>query len=368
MKTYCKNIDITDPTAIERWVDICVSDPRKRHRQSFIRLMHRYGDAHNIAVEIAKRIKERNLRLPPIQHKKAKDKSSGKERNLGIESAMQQCMDYVAVYALMPMLRAKVGTYQCASVPNRGQIYGKRALEKWIRRDVSGTKYYDKMDVKHCYESVDHEVVRRLLERDIGKNPNLIWFVMELVKSYGNGLSIGSFLSQWLCNYIMSYAYHYASENIYKERRGKRKNLVSHVLFFMDDIIIFGSSRRDLKMASKKLTKYMESELGLRIKPNHHVKTTDVEPPDMMGFVVGRKRTTIRARIFKRARRVLLRCWRKLAAGKKIDLKSAQRVISYAGYFRHTDSTKISEKLKLRTVNKAARQTVSNHAKGGARC
>lgn len=364
MRTYCKDIDITDPTAIEKWVDICVSDPRKKHRNGFVRLMDRYGDAHGIAVEITKRIKARNLDLPPIQHREARDKSSGKIRNLGIESAMQQCMDYVAVYALMPMLKAKVGTYQCASVPNRGQVYGKRSLEKWIRRDHKGTKYYDKMDIKHCYESIDHEVVRRLLKRDIGKNPTLVWFTMELVKTYDKGLSIGSYLSQWLCNYIMSYAYHYVSESLCKERRGKRMPLVHHVLMFMDDIILFGSSKRDLKVASKALAKYFKTNLGLTVKPNHHAKQTELEPPDMMGFVVGRKRTTIRARIFKRARRVLLRARRKLLRGRRMPIEMARKIVSYAGYFKHTDSFMISKKLHLAELKKAAQKVVSDFQKG----
>ena len=117
-------------------------------------MLARHGGAHGIAVEITERIKARDLALPPIHYRDRVDKSSGKLRRLGIESAMQQCMNYVAVYALMPMLKAKVGPFQCASIPERGQVYGKKVLEKWIRKDPKGTKYYDKMDVRHCFESI----------------------------------------------------------------------------------------------------------------------------------------------------------------------------------------------------------------------
>ena len=117
----------------------------------------------------------------------------------------------------------------------------------------------------------------------------LIWFVLALVGSYEHGLSIGSFLSQWLCNYVMSYAYHYASEQLYKERRGKRQNLIAHILMFMDDVYITGPSKRDLKMASKLFEEYLFKQLGLTIKPAHHIKQTAKEPPDMMGFVVGKE-------------------------------------------------------------------------------
>ncbi len=365
IKTYCKNIDITNPDVIEPWVHLCITDPKKRNRPGFKRLVDKYGGAHGIAVEITERIKARDLALPPIHYRNRVDKSSGKLRRLGIESAMQQCMNYVAVYALMPMLKAKVGQFQCASIPERGQIYGKKVLEKWIRKDPKGTKYYDKMDVRHCFESIKCRTVRKLLERDIRKNPTLIWFVCALVDTYEDGLSIGSFLSQWLCNYVMSYAYHYATEQLYKVRRGKRKNLVTHLLMFMDDVYMTSGSKRDLKMAGKQFEEYLLTHLGLCIKPDHHIKETAKEPPDMMGFVVSIECTTIRARTFVRARRALIRAWRRMQAGLCIYIQNARRIVSYRGYFKHTNSQKVAATLHLKEVFRTARKTISNFSKRG---
>lgn len=327
-------------------------------------MLARHGGAHGIAVEITERIKARDLALPPIHYRDRVDKSSGKLRRLGIESAMQQCMNYVAVYALMPMLKAKVGPFQCASIPERGQVYGKKVLEKWVRKDPKGTKYYDKMDVRHCFESIGHRTIRKLLGRDIRKNPTLIWFVLALIGTYEEGLSIGSFLSQWLCNYVISYAYHFATERLYKTRRGKRQNLVTHILVFMDDIIIFAASKHNAKAAGKALEEYMLTQLGLHIKPNHNLKQTAKEPPDMMGYVVSKECTTIRARTFVRARRALLRAWRRMVAGLPIYLQNARRLVSYRGYFKHTNSRNIARALHLKEVHRAARKVISKFAKG----
>ena len=364
MKTYCKGIDITNPDTITPWVALCITDPKRQHRPGFHRLLNKYKDAHGIAVEITERIKARDLNLPPIQYRNRVDKSSGKDRRLGIESAMQQCMDYVAVFALMPMLKAKTGVFQCASIPGRGQIYGKNVLEKWIRKDPHGTKYYDKMDVRHCFENIKLRTVHRLLNRDIRKNPTLIWFVLALIGTFEEGLSIGSFLSQWLCNYVMSYAYHYTTEQLYKVRRGKRQNLVAHCLMFMDDVILFAASKRDLKIAVKSLEEYLHTFLGLEIKPNHHTKRTEKEPPDMMGFVVSRECTTIRARTFVRARRALIRAWRRMQQRLPIYLANAQRIVSYRGYFKHTNSRSVALALHLKEVFRAAKKSISRYAKG----
>ena len=364
MKTYCKGIDITNPDVIAPWVNLCITDPKRRRRPGFHRLLDKYKDAHGIAVEITERIKARDLNLAPIQYRNRIDKSSGKMRRLGVESAMQQCMDYVAVFALMPMLQAKTGVFQCASVPGRGQIYGKHVLEKWIRKDPHGTKYYDKMDVRHCFQSISSHTICKLLSRDIHKNPTLIWFILELIGTFEEGLSIGSFLSQWLCNYVMSYAYHFVTEKLYKTRRDERRNLITHCLMFMDDVILFASSKRDLKMAVKAFEDYLHSFLGLEIKPNHHIKPTSQEPPDMMGFVVSRECTTIRARTFVRARRALIRAWRRMQLHLPIYLANAQRIVSYRGYFKHTNSRSVELALHLKEVFRAAKKSISKYAKG----
>lgn len=238
MKTYCKDIDITDPEQIEPFIALCFAG--KTGRRNFQRLAMRYSNLtqgqideavrkhdngvfapaiKGVAVEIAARIRRRSLDLLPIRYYERADESNGKIRLIGVESTLQQCMDYVAVWALMPLFRAKIGRYQCASIPGRGQVDGKRAIERFIRRkDPHGTKskYFVKMDVRHCYQNLTRRAVMRRLRRDVHKNHVLLWFVDALLSTFQHGFSIGSFLSQFLCNYMLSYAYHFATEQLYK--------------------------------------------------------------------------------------------------------------------------------------------------------
>ena len=65
-----------------------------------------------------------------------------------------------------------------------------------------------------------------------------------LIATYGDvGICIGSYLSQHLANYYLSYAYHYIEDNCFYTRRGKRINSIDHKLFYMDDIILFSSNK-----------------------------------------------------------------------------------------------------------------------------
>ena len=83
----------------------------------------------------------------------------------------------------------------------------------------------------------------RFLRKQV-KNDDLLYLVETLIASYKQGLSIGSYLSQWLCNYYLSFAYHYAQQKLFKvqKRRGqeKRTRLFYKIIFYMDDILILG--------------------------------------------------------------------------------------------------------------------------------
>ena len=132
---------------------------------------------------------------------------------------------------------------------------------------------------------------------------------------------------------------------------------------FMDDILFIGAAFKDVKKAARLFCAYLREELGLEIKPIWHVKALAKEPIDIMGFVIRRDRTTVRARIFVRARRQFLRAWAYLETGGYITIKAARRIISYRGYFSHTDSVGISAKLHIVEVSRAASNVISAAAR-----
>lgn len=92
-----------------------------------------------------------------------------KERNLEIESYEHQIFDHLADLGLQELFEKKFGTWQCASIKGRGQLYTKKGVEKWIRTDPQGTKVAIQCDVRKCYQNIDIDVLIAMLERDIHK-------------------------------------------------------------------------------------------------------------------------------------------------------------------------------------------------------
>lgn len=267
-------------------------------------------------------------------------------------------VDYIAVNSLKNMFLAKIGHYQCASLKFKGQLFGKQAIETWIRTNPKKCKWIFKADIKKFYPSVSHDILKNYLKRDI-KNKDILFLVYRLIDSYEEGLCIGSYLSQYLANYYLSYAYHYVTEMLYSERRGKRQNLVSHALFYMDDIILLSSNKKHLKKASMMLERYLNDKLGLSLKSTYQLFPLDSRPIDMMGYKIWTYKTTVRKRIFKNANKVFIR-----NKGKdEISLEDSYKAVSYYGYFKHTYSKKYIKKVKLDKTLKNAKEVISNESK-----
>lgn len=377
MKKYCKNVDITDRTLISESVYQCLADKLRRRdtlrllssvtifspEQIYYLLKRGGAAAINWCIErvidaIHNEILSREPRYPPIWYKKRKDPSSGKIREIGIQDVKQQIYDYIAVNALKP-IAARIGIHQYASIKGRGPVRGMKKISKWMRN--KSLRYYGKFDVKKCFESISRENLMTFLSYYI-KNEPILWLVDTLLGTFQKGLSIGSYLSQFLCNLYMSQLYHEISEQMYyirKRKSGeeKRVNLVKHVLFYMDDIFIIGTSAKLLNMAAKKIVSYA-SEMGLDIKRKWTIQPCDVV--DMMGFKIYRDHVTIRKRVWKRIRRIYIRTYRKLRTHKPIPLSMARRCLSYKGFFNNTDSFKATKKYKVQEVTRLCKRRVSH--------
>lgn len=365
MTRSCKKTDIEDWRTILPWVYDCISRHKKKRdfrallcgigqmsRQEYKLAMQEreyepfYNASKFIAQEAARRITIRNLELEPVLIRDMVDKSSGKLRRIGKESAMQQVLDYVAKHSCEDIWRRRIVPQQVSSIKGKGQTFGVNMIQRWIEKDNSAMmwaaahgvrytrkcKYYVKLDIAKCFPSMRLETFMKFFKRDCG-NKTILWLWEELLKSHRvqgyEGFMIGALPSESAAQYLMSFLYRYAM-GLHKERRGRQVQLISHALYFMDDQVYFGSNRKDLKMAVRAIVKYANDELGVTIKPDWHIQCIDDTPLDTMAYVVHSDAVvTVRPRVFIRARRMMLRYIRT----RRMNIKQARRLCSYKGYF-----------------------------------
>lgn len=371
MKRYCKNVDLTNI----HFLTICAEDclKTKWNRRDTLRYFMRItgrdekevkllieGGGKNDLVLIAAQhmkneIEARRLNLTPIWYKEKVDASSRKIRKIGIQDVSQQLYDYVAVYAMQDLMR-RIGEYQCASIPGRGPVWGKRHVQRWLKDKQ--IKYVAQLDVKKCFPSIPQDKIIAMIDKYVA-NDDVRWLVRELIKTFETGLSIGSFLSQYLCNLYLSQLYHEISENMYYIRRGKRINYVKHVLFYMDDILLLGCNAKQMHKCVNAVIAYSREKLGLEIKSTWTVKKIDNSSfIDTMGFRIYRDRVTIRRRVFLRARRTYKR-----AIKRGMSVQRARRCISYVGCIKHTNSVRFAKKYNIYKTVRRARRVISDACK-----
>lgn len=388
MKRYCKNVDITDRKLIQKAVYKCLRNKYKRKDTVTMfseytglppgiinGVLNKFGLkgmktlAETVVDGVREEIIQGNIHFKPIWYREKIDASSQKVRKIGIQNIKQQIYDYIAVEAMKDFLK-RIGEYQCAALKGKGQSYGIKAIKRWMRN--KNIRYAGQCDISKCYPSINRNKLMKFLGKYI-KNKPLLKLIEKLIMTFDTGLSIGSYLSQYLCNLFLSQIYHDVAENMYrirKKRNGteERINLVKHQLFFMDDILILGTNAKDIHKAMKLIIAKAEG-MGLKIKDNWTVFTTvrkrkdDGHFIDIMGVRIYRQHITIRRRVFLRVRRSYRRAQSIVKQRKQIPVWLARKCMSYKGILDHTDSQNIKRRYNVNKTIQICKGVIYHESK-----
>ena len=369
MKRYCKNIDISDRSFIKASIEDCLREKYKRN--DVIRLLSEYshlpkdfirgiaesgqywmfdGIIDTITESIRMEILEQKYSWKPVWYTYKIE--GNKRRRIGIQDIKQQIYDYIAVRGLQELFDKRIGFYQCAALPGKGQIVGKNAIKRKLRSSKS--RWGWKGDGKKYYENINRRKLKRLLRKYV-KNDPLLHLTFALIDSFEKGLSIGSYLSQYLANFYMSFLYRHITENLFRDRwkkdgTVKRVRMINFCLIYMDDIYISGPNLKLLKMAVKRIRKFAEDFLDITIKEDDEwIDFKSGEYLDMMGFVMSKEKVIVRPSIFRRYRKSIAKA-RKTG---KIDREDAKRIISRDGWIKNADCAYFRKRSKAdKIVNK----------------
>ena len=208
-------------------------------------------------------------------------------------------------------------TYSC--IKGRGIHQLLRNLRRDLR-DVKGTRYCLKFDIRKFYPSIDHEVLKKLLRRKF-KDPDLLWLLDEIVDS-APGVPIGNYLSQYLANFYLAYFDHWL--------KGEKR--VKYYYRYADDIVILAADKDSLHSLLQQITAELAT-LRLEVKDNHQVFPVAARGIDFVGYVFYHSHIRIRKSI-------------KQNFARKLS-KNPQHssVHSYLGWLSHCNAKHLTKKL-----------------------
>jgi len=344
MKTYLRNYEVS---RTDVWAALAAWRSGESGHKNGHRVAEEYGTDAALVEEIYEEMRGRRLTFRPIRRYRRMEPTNGKVRTIGVESVKQQVCDYLVTTLLADLYDARLGFYQVASVRDKGQRLCRGALRRWVREGG----YHVKLDVRKCYPSTRKDVAMAVYTKYVGSE-DVLYVISAILGTYGRGLEIGSLFSLRTMQLVLSFGYHHV-ESLHKERRGRMVRLVAHQIWHMDDVLLTGPSKRDLKMAVRSLERYLSSEFGLTLKPWKVARTCDAEPLDLGGWVVRERRATIRGATFLRGMRSFRDFERRPTVGK------ARRCTAYWGWFANGDNGGVMHRNHMGSTFAHARSLVS---------
>lgn len=231
-----------------------------------------------------------------------------------------QIIHWSLINIIKPLLMRGMYQWNCASIQNRGTLYAKNAVEKWVRNDHKNTRYVLKVDIKKYYPSIDKEKLKQKF-RKIIKDKDTLWLIDTIIDSHDIGIPIGNYTSQWFANFYLQDIDHFI-----KEKLG-----VKYYVRYMDDMVLFSANKKHLRHVKIQLEQQINNE-SLTIKSNWQMFPIDKRTLDFIGYSFNRNKTFVRKRITNRMRK-------KFYKFKKHKSKhNAAGMISYLGWLKHSDS------------------------------
>lgn len=330
----------------------------------------------------------------------------------------EQVVHHCAIGQFKPIVMNGLYEFSCGSIPDRGVHYGKKYMRKWLDSYDGKKVYVLKMDVRHFFESIEREILKEKLRKVIRdrrflrllcifiehdriaeivkiledaaveitpenvrelvsclafhKDEDALAIIRktgitgddytkaeQIVREYRKGVPLGYFTSQWFGNFYLKALDHYIKEELKAE----------HYMRYMDDMVILGKSKKKLHRMREEIARYLKDELDLELKDDWQVfrfeyvdKNGQVRGRmlDFMGFQFHYNRTTIRKTTIGSARKKAYH----IAKSEKISWYNATVMLSYLGWFKHTDTYEYYLKYIKPNVNvKKLKRIVSKHSR-----
>lgn len=240
-----------------------------------------------------------------------------------------------------------------SAIPGRGIHRCLAKLQTAMWNDPEGCRYCLKLDAKHYYQSINHDILKSKYSK-MFNDPELLWLLNEIIDSISTaetedltaiypqgedidsetGIPIGNYLSQYSGNYYFSDFDHWIKEQKH----------VKHYFRYMDDMVIFGRTKEELFALNDEIDDYFRDELKLRIKANWQVFPTYVRGVDFVGYRTFYKYALLRKSTCLKMEKTMNAIGSKVKSGNMMNYSEWCSVNSYKGWLQHADTFRLTQK------------------------
>lgn len=200
-----------------------------------------------------------------------------KPRNICSSDFRDRVVHHAICNIIDPLLekRAIFDSYACRT--QKGSHMAVARCQELSRK----YKYYLKCDIKKYFESIDHEILKRLLKR-VFKDKDLLGLLEIIInhKTPNNflerGLPIGNLTSQHFANFYLGELDHFI----------KDINRIKGYVRYMDDFISFSNDKDKLQKLLIDIQQFVNKNLKLELKERATIIAPVSEGIPFLGFRV----------------------------------------------------------------------------------
>ncbi|MBQ2992670.1 MAG: hypothetical protein IJE21_02060 [Alistipes sp.] len=213
------------------------------------------------------------------------------------------------------------------------------------RQGMSQCRYVAKLDVRKYFDSVSHVVLKQQLRR-VFKDCQLLNLFDKIIDSYAvtpqRGIPIGNLTSQYFANFYLSFLDHYIKEAL----------RVPVYVRYMDDMLLFGHSKEDLKEYVNRVSDFVSKQLSLTLKcPQLETATRGVA---FLGYRISCDKIVLNRRSKIRFKRKIYKYTHLLANGVWDDEQYVEHIIPLLAFVRRAYTKclrrSVCEKLQLMVI------------------
>lgn len=193
--------------------------------------------------------------------------------------------------------------------------------------------YYLKCDIRKFFESIDHEILKSMLQRTF-KDPKLLSLLNIIIdhrvdgNAPGKGMPIGNLTSQHFANYYLGFLDHFLKDRL----------RVPGYVRYMDDFISFSNDKESLVQLLAEIENFTDKVLKLKLKDKATTIAPVSEGVPFLGFRIFRGLIRIKRENLVRMRKKVHQKEQLYLEGKITERSLIQSVNSIVGHVAHVNS------------------------------
>lgn len=249
-----------------------------------------------------------------------------KARKIGAPDFRDRVVHHAIFNVIEPIFEKGYIYHSYACRKEKGTHRAIRQVQKYCRT----YNYVLKCDIKKYFESIDHQLLKGMLNRRF-KDPDLLWLLNTIIDTRAlnkRGIPIGSLTSQHFANYYLNKLDYYSKDTL----------KVKGYLRYMDDFLLFDNDKAKLHVLKSKISRFLVEELRLELKEKVTIIAPCNEGVPFLGFQIFPNLTRIKSENKRRLIHKLSVRVEEFRNGQITEEKYAQSLMSIAEHLKIGDT------------------------------